>query len=85
MRLQSAQLTEISLASKNDAETGCLLRLLCTNGIHYTGSDSIFPEISLGRGIEDFRLMLEAMADDVSRWKRYETGLFRRRRSATVS
>ena len=69
MRLQSAQLTEISLSGKSEEEMGCMKRMLCSIGVaraHPEAGDFVFPKVSLGRGIEDFMVMLETMAKDVA-------------------
>ena len=71
MRLQSAQLTEISLSGKTDDETGCLKRMLCSVGVQRSGlpdsNSFVFPKVSLGRSIEDFKAMLEAMTVDITK------------------
>ena len=68
MRLQSAQLTEITLAGKSEEEMGCMKRMLCSIGVVRANpevGDFVFPKVSLGRAIEEFMAMLEAMAKDV--------------------
>ena len=44
-------------------------RMLCSIGVaraHPEAGDFVFPKVSLGRGIEDFMVMLETMAKDVA-------------------
>ena len=72
MRMQSAQLTESSLSGKKEEESECLKRMLCTmgvarSGMEISGESYVFPKISLGRAIEEFKMILESMASDVSR------------------
>jgi hypothetical protein len=72
MRLQSAQLTEMSLSGKSSDESGCLKRMICSIGVlrasvPASSQEFLFPKISLGRGIEDFKNILELMAQDVGR------------------
>ena len=83
IRLQSAQLTEVTLSEKTEEEGGCLKRVMCVMGVassrgnpyipvggessHQAASaDDAFPRISLGGGLNNFRLILEEMVRDVA-------------------
>ena len=81
MRMKSAELTESSLSGKKEDESDCLKRMLCTMGVAKSGmelSDEnyVFPKISLGRAIEEFKMILESMASDISRSEHYAAEKF---------
>ena len=81
MRMMSAELTESSLSEKKEDESDCLKRMLCTIGVAKSGMELssenyVFPKISLGRAIEEFRMILESMASDISRSEHYAVEKF---------
>ena len=79
MRMESAKLTEASLAEKSEEDGGCLKRMLCSVGVvradlaDEAAENFIFPRISMGRGIEEFKVILESMAADVAKSKSHDT------------
>ena len=81
IRLQSTQLTEVSLSNRDETDSGCLKRMLCSIGVMRSGlpaeaGDYLFPRISLGRGVEDFKKILEVMVADLSKADANSAGSF---------
>ena len=83
MRMQSVQLTESSLSGKSDEESGCLHRMMCAMGVVKSGISAVsldepflFPRLSMGRGIEEFKLILESMTADIAQSEIYKAENF---------
>lgn len=70
VRVQSVRLAEISLASKTTEEMQCFKRTMCVVGATmeyeaFTNNNNNKDSITLAKGVDQFREILELMVDDI--------------------